>query len=508
MVTGQVSKMLGASVKRKEDPRLITGEGKFTDDAQLRGMAYIVVLRSDHAHARIGRIDVSRAVRHPEVLAVMTGQEVNQLCKTPFPLYGLVDGMKRVDRWPMATDKVSFVGEPLAAAVATSLGAARDALELIEVDYQPLPPVVDMERAVEPSSALVHQELGTNLCYDSSGQAGDPDRAFREADGTVSARLTQPRLIPNPLEPRAVMASYERSAGNMTLWVTTQNPHIERSIVAGVLGFPENKLRVVALDVGGGFGCKINTYPESIIACALSMRLGRPVKWVEERQENFVSTSHGRGQVQYVEAAYKADGTLIGMRLRIYADLGAYCQVLSHAIPTLTPSMSPGVYKVRDLAWTTYGVYTNKVPYDAYRGAGRPEGAYIIERVMDLIAQRLDMDPVEVRRRNFIPKEAFPYKTPTGMEYDSADYEAALDKVLQLAEYDKLRKEQKRLRHQGVLTGIGVTTTTEVCGFGPAIGMGGLGGYESATVRVDTAGKVTVLSGASPHGQGEETSFA
>jgi carbon-monoxide dehydrogenase large subunit len=508
MVTGQVSKMMGASVKRKEDPRLITGEGKYTDDVQLKGMTYMAVLRSPHAHARIRRMDTSRARQHPQVLAVLTGQEVKELCKTPLPLFGPFPDMKMKDRWPLATDNVNFVGELVAAVVALTREAAQDALELIEVDYHPLPPVVDMEQAVQPGSPLVHQELGTNLCYEASGKSGDPDQAFREADGVVSARLTQPRLIPNPMEARAVVASYERSTGNMTLWVTTQNPHIERSIVAGILGFPENKLRVVAVDVGGGFGCKVNTYPESIIAAILSMRLARPVKWAEDRQENFISTSHGRGQVQYVEAAYKNDGTLLGIRLRIYADLGAYCQVLSHAIPTLTPSMAPGVYRARNFAWTTYGVYTNKVPYDAYRGAGRPEGAYIIERVMDLMAYKLSLDPVAVRRKNFIPKDAFPYQTPTGMEYDSGDYEAALSKALQIAEYDRLREEQQRLRQQGLLMGIGVTTTTEICGFGPAASLGGLGGFESALVRVDPMGRVTVLTGSSPHGQGEETSFA
>ncbi len=508
MVTGQVSKMMGASVKRKEDPRLITGEGKYTDDVQLKGMAYMAVLRSPHAHARIRRVDVSRAQRHPGVLSVLTGEEVNKACKTPLPLFSLLPGMKAKDRWPIATDKVNFVGELVAVVVATSRDAARDALELIEVDYQPLPAVVDMEKATQQGSPLVHEELGTNLCYEASARAGDPDRAFREADGVVSARLAQPRLIPNPMEARAVVANYERGTGNMTLWDTTQNPHIERSIVAKVLGFPENKLQVIAIDVGGGFGCKFNTYPEAIIAPIASMQLGRPVKWAEDRQENFIATSHGRGQIQYVEAAYKNDGTLLGLRLRIYADLGAYCEVLSHAIPTLAPSMSPGVYTVKDIAWTTYGVYTNKVPYDAYRGAGRPEGAYIIERVMDLIANALSMDPAEVRRKNFIPKNAFPYQTPTGMVYDSGDYEAALNKALQLAEYDKLREEQRRLREQGVLMGIGVTTTTEVCGFGPSGSLAELGSYESATVRVDTAGKVTVLTGASPHGQGEETSFA
>ena len=508
MVMGQVSKMIGATVKRKEDPRLISGEGRYTADVQLSGMAYMMVLRSPHAHAIVRRIDSSKAELHPGVLAVVSGEEVNGKCQGPLPLFALMPEMKFKDRWPMATSKVNFVGEAVAAVVADSPASARDALDLIEVDYSPLAAVVDMERAAQADSPLVHEDLGTNLCYEASASAGDPDGAFRDSDGVVSARLDQPRLIPNPIEPRSVVASYERPTGDLTVWVTTQNPHIERSLAAQVLGFPENKLRVIAIDVGGGFGCKINTYPETIIAAMLSIQLSRPVKWVEDRQENFISTSHGRGQVQYVEAAYKNDGTLQALRLRIYADLGAYCQVISHAIPTLTPSMAPGVYRVSNISWTTYGVFTNKVPYDAYRGAGRPEGAYIIERAMDLIAQKLKMDPVDVRRVNFIPKDAFPYETPTGMVYDSGDYQSALDKALDLAQYYSLREQQKQLRQSGELMGIGVTTTTEVCGFGPAAAMGGLGGYESASVRVDPSGRLTVFTGSSPHGQGEETSFA
>ena len=508
MVTGQVSKMIGATVKRKEDPRLITGEGKYTDDVQLVRMTYMTVLRSPHAHARIRSIDISKAEQHPEVLAVVTGKEVKDACTTPFPLFALVDNQNRVDRWPSAVEKVRYVGEPVAAVAATSRGAAKDALELIEVDYEPLPAVVDMEKAMEKDASIIHEEIGTNLCYEDSDSKGDPDKAFREADGTVSARLTQPRLIPNAVEPRAVVAHCERATGNTTLWVTTQVPHGERMIVAQVLGMPENKLRVVALDVGGAFGSKINTYPESIISILLSKKTGRPVKWAEERQENFIATSHGRGQVQYVEAAYKKDGTLTGLRLKIYADLGAYSEVLSHVIPTLTPSMAPGVYKVRDMEWTTVGVYTNKMPYNAYRGAGRPEAAYIIERVIDLIAHKLNMDPVEVRRKNFIPQDAFPYETPTGMSYDSGDYEAALNKALQIADYSRLREEQRRLREQGVLMGIGISTATEVCGFGASKDLGGLGGYESALVRIDSMGKVKAFTGTSPHGQGEETSFA
>jgi carbon-monoxide dehydrogenase large subunit len=508
MIAGQISKMIGSRVKRKEDPRLITGEGKFTDDVILPGMAYMAVLRSPYAHARILSIDTAEAAAHPDVLGVMTGAEVNERCSEPFPLFAILPGMQYPKRWPMAATKANYVGEPVAAVVATSRAAARDALDLIEVDYEPLPVVTDMEKAADADAPVIFEELGSNLCYEASDQAGDPDRAFAEADGVVEARMEQPRLIPNPMETRATVADYERSSGNATLWVTTQNPHIERMVVAQMLGMPENKLRVVAIDVGGGFGCKINTYSESIIAIALAERIGRPVKWAEDRTEHFVATSHGRGQAQYVQAAYKKDGTLLGMKLKIYADLGAYAQVISHVIPTLTPSLAPGVYACRDIGWTTIGVFTNKIPYDAYRGAGRPEAAYIIERVIDLIADATGKDPVAVRRKNFIPKDSFPYETPTGMIYDSADYDAALDKALAIADYDNLRAEQKSQRKDGRIVGIGVTVTTEVCGFGPAAAMGGLGGFESATVRVDPMGKVTVLTGASPHGQGEETSFA
>ncbi len=508
MVSGQVSKLMGARVKRKEDPRLITGEGRYTDDVILPGMVYMAVLRSPHAHARIRRIDVSQAKANPQVLAVVTGRDLRELWKAPLPVFGPLDDMVWVDRYPMAVEKANFAGEIVAAVVATSRYAARDALELVQVDYEPLPAVVDIEKAAQKGSPVIHDKLGTNVAYESKGSHGNPDRAFRDADGVVKARFEQPRLIPNAMEPRSAVADYTRSTDELTLWSTTQNPHIERKVVASVLGHPESRLRVIAVDVGGGFGSKINTYPEPIIACVLAKQLGRPVKWTEDRQENFLSTSHGRGQVQYAEAAYKKDGTLLGLRLRVYADLGAYCQALSHAIPTLTPSLAPGIYRFQDMEWTTIGVYTNKTPYDAYRGAGRPEGAYIIERVMNLIAQELKMDPAEVRRRNFIPKNAFPYKTPTGMVYDSGDYEAALNKVLQLANYKKLREEQARLRQQGVLMGIGLATCTEVCGFGKAGDLPELGGFESATVRVDPQGKVTVFTGSSPHGQGEETSFA
>ena len=509
MVSGQGSTLIGAAVKRKEDPRLLTGAGTYTGDVQLRGMTYMAVLRSPHAHAHIRRIEPARARQQPGVLAVLTGHEVAHQCQRPFPLAGVRDGMHTKSRWPLATAVAKYAGEPVAVVVATSRERAQDALDLIEVEYETLPAVMDLEQALEAGAPLVHADLGTNLCVEVSGRAGDPDRAFREADGVVSARLVQPRLIPNPLEPRAVVASYEQGTGHLTLWLSTQAPHLERSAVVDVLGVPENKVRVIAGDVGGGFGCKIDTYPETILAAHLSRHLARPVQWVEDRQEHFLGTSHGRGEVQYVEAAYRHDGTLSGLRVRYYTDLGAYCNGGSHAVVgLLTPSGATGVYRVRDVAWTTSGVYTNKVPVGPYRGYGQHATAYVIERVMDLIAQAVHMDPVAVRRQNFIAAEALPYQTPTGREYDSGDYAAVLAKALQLAEYEGLRAEQRRLRQQGRLMGIGIATTVDASGFGPASALSARPGYEGATVRVDPTGTVTVLTGSSPHGQGMATTFA
>ena len=342
-----------------------------------------------------------------------------------------------------------------------------------------------------------------------SRTGGDPNRAFLEADGVVSLRLSEPRLVPNPMEPRAVIASYERGTGNMTMWLSTQGPHLEREIISDVLGFPEHKLRIIAIDVGGGFGCKVDSYSETVIAPLLAMLLNRPVKWAEDRQEHFLSTIHGRGEAQYVEAAYSNDGTLMGLRIRYITDMGAYCVGGSHSITeALTPSGTQGAYKVKNLTSTTLGVYTNKVPVGPYRGYGQHASSYSLERAMDLIAGKLNMDPVEVRRRNFISPESFPYRTPIGSYYDSGDYGAALDKALSLSGYETLREQQKELREQGELMGIGIATTVDASGFGPASGLSARAGFETAIVRVDPEGLVTVITGSSPHGQGHETTFA
>ena len=509
MLASRSPRMVGASVKRKEDPRLIMGEGKYTDDVQLNGMVHMAVLRSPHAHARIFRVDAYKALEHPDVLMVLTGPEAQDYWKGKFPLAGVRPGMKANSRWPLAIDVTRYVGEPVAVVAAASSDVARDALDLIDLDYRALTPVTDMEKAAEADSPLVHDALGTNIAVEASRTAGDPDRVFQEADGVVSVRVSQPRLIPNPMEPRSVIASYERGNGNMTMWLSTQGPHLEREIICEVLGFPEQKLRIISIDVGGGFGCKVDSYSEAVIAPLLAMLLNRPVKWSEDRQEHFLSTIHGRGEAQYVDAAYRNDGTLIGLHIRYITDLGAYCLGGSHAIiENLTPSGVQGPYNVRNLSSTTLGIYTNKVPMGPYRGYGQHASSHCLERAMDLIAGKLNMDPVEVRRRNFIAPEAFPYRTAIGGHYDSGDYGAALDKALSISDYETLREQQKQLREQGELMGIGVATTVDASGFGPGSGFSARAGYETAIVRVNASGQITVITGSSPHGQGHETTFA
>ena len=502
-------KLIGAAVRRKEDFRLIQGAGRYAADAQPRDLAYMAVLRSPHAHANIRSIETAAARNAPGVLTVMDGAEFNALCRAPLPLAGVREYMQAESRWPMADGIARYEGEPVAVVAATNPYAARDALELLEVDYQPRPAVIDLEQALNDDAPLVHPDLGTNLCVGGARSVGDPDGAFAAAAGVVSLRLTEPRLAPNALEPRAVTAAYDRGVGELTLWLSTQAPHMERRAVADVLGLAESRVRVLSRDVGGGFGAKIDTYPETIIAAALSLRLNRPVQWVADRQEEFTSTIHGRGEIQYIDAAYRDDGALSAMRLRFYTDLGAYCFGGTHAVAeTLTPSGAAGAYTVANLEWAVYGVYTNKMSVGPYRGYGQHATAYAVERVMDSIAGRLGLDPAEVRRRNLIPAAAFPYRTPTGRVHDSGDYHRGLELVLELAGYPELRQRQAELRRGGQWIGIGIATTVDASGFGPAGALSVRPGYETSTVQVDPAGRATVYTGSSPHGQGHETTFA
>jgi carbon-monoxide dehydrogenase large subunit len=469
-------------------------------------MLYVAFLRSIYAHARIRSIDVSQAARAPGVVAVYTGKDVAHKIG-PVPCASSLPGLKVPDHRVLATDKVYFAGHPIAAIVATDRYAARDAVDLIMVDYEELPAVTDPEEAAKPGSPLVHEQFGDNIAYKMSSGSGDIDAALASADRVIKQRILNQRLIPMAMEPRGVLARYLPGEGELTIWSSTQIPHLLRTQIAIMLGMPENRVRIIAPEVGGGFGSKLNVYAEEALLGWMSKELARPVKWIETRRENFLATIHGRGQVGYLEIGCKADGTVTGIRYDVLADMGAYMQLLTPAIPTLTGLMLSGAYKIPAIQMNVTAVFTNKMATDAYRGAGRPEATYIIERAMDLVAAELNLDPAQVRRKNFPKPDEFPFQTATGLYYDSGNYEAALDRALQMADYQKLRQQQQEARAKGQLIGIGISSYVEICALGPSAAMPA-GGWESATVRIEPTGKVTVLTGASPHGQGQETSFA
>lgn len=503
-------KMVGSRIKRREDPRLITGQATYTDDLQLPGMLYMSVLRSMYAHAKINSIDVSKAKALPGVVAVYTGADVAGQTG-PVPCVAETPGMKLPHHPLLAEGKVRYVGEPIAVVVADSRYVARDATDLIEVDCDPLDAVVDPEKAVGADAALLYEDFGDNIAFRTEVPNPAVDQALKEADVVVKLRIVQQRVAPMAMEPRATVAQWDRGNKQLTVWSATQIPHLLRTQIAEALRLPENHVRVIAPEVGGGFGAKLNVYREELLVPYLSMKLGRPVKWTQARREDFAATIHGRGQVQYVEVAAKKDGTVTGMKAKMFLDLGAYFQFFTPMIPSFTGLLMHGAYKVPAISFEQIAVFTNKMATDAYRGAGRPEAAFMAERVMDAVAAELKLDPVEVRRKNFIPKDAFPYPTPAGLMYDSGNYEGALDKALHLVDYAALRKEQAELRKQGRYLGIGLSSYIEICGLGPSVLLPPklkAGGWESCTVRVDPSGKVTVLTGISPHGQGQETSFA
>jgi carbon-monoxide dehydrogenase large subunit len=497
--------LVGKRIRRKEDPRLITGTATYVDDIQMPGMHYAAILRSPHAAARIRSIRVERALEHPGVVAVFTGKDVEGI--GPVPCGASLPGLRVPYHSVLARDRVYFVGHPVAVVVARDRYIARDAVDRIEVDYEPLPAVADPEKALEPGAPAVHPEWPDNIAFTYHQEAGDVDKAFAEADVVVKQRIVSQRLIPTALETRGVVADWRSGERSLTIYSSTQIPHLMRTLVAQALGLPENRLRVVAPEVGGGFGSKLNVYAEEILMGFVAMKIGKPIKWIESRRENFLCTIHGRGHVDYFEIAGKRDGTILGLKLKLIQDLGAYHQLLTPAIPTLSVLMMPGIYRFRNIRADIIGVFTNCVPTDAYRGAGRPEATHGIERMVDMLAAEIGMDPAEIRFKNFVRPEEFPYETPTGLSYDTGNYAGALEKALEVAGYRQLREEQKKARQEGRLMGIGISTYGEICAFGPSPATPA-GGWESATVRVEPTGKVTVLTGASPHGQGEETTFA
>jgi carbon-monoxide dehydrogenase large subunit len=498
------NKYVGQRVRRTEDPRLIKGLAHYVDDIELPGTLHVAFVRSVYAHAKITGIDTSAALAAPGVVAVYTGKDVAAV--GPVPCASALPGLKVPDHRVLATDKVYFVGHPIAAVVAKDRYAARDAVDLIVVDYDDLPVVTDVEEAAA-GGPVIHESFGDNIAYKMTAGEGDIDAAFASADRTLKQRVLHRRLAPIAMEPRGVLARYFPGEEELTLWSSTQIPHLMRTQVALMIGMPENKLRVITPEVGGGFGSKLNVYSEEALLSWISMQLHKPVKWIETRRENIQATIHGRGQVGDIEVAFKNDGTVTGLRYNVFADLGAYHQLLTPAIPTLTGLMLSGAYKIAAIQINITACFTNKMATDAYRGAGRPEATYIVERALDLVAADLGADPAEVRRRNFPGKDEFPFHTATGLDYDSGDYEAALDKAQAIAGYAQLREEQKKARAEGRLIGIGISTYVEICALGPSQAMPA-GGWESATVRIEPTGTVTVLTGASPHGQGQETSFA
>ncbi len=496
---------VGRRFPRKEDPRLIQGISHYTDDLKLPGMLHCVFVRSPHGHASIAAINADAARQASGVVAVITGDDLAGVGSVPCA--GALPDLKMPAHPPLARGRVRYVGEPVAAVVAGDAYSARDAADLVEVDYDPLPAVVDVEKALEKGSPLVHEQFKTNLAFTHELKNGDVEGAFQRADVVVKERLVNQRLAPIPMEGRAVLAEYKPGENVMTLWSATQIPHLLKTQVSVMLGVPETSVRVIAPEVGGGFGSKLNVYGEEAAVPWLARKLGRPVKWTEGRRENIAATIHGRDQIDYMEMALKKDGTILALRARIVADLGAYHQLLTPIIPTLTVLMITGCYKIPAVHCTVQGVFTNKMATDAYRGAGRPEATFVIERMMDLAAQELEMDPAQLRSKNFPKSSEFPFSTSTGLIYDSANYQNSLKKALKIAGYDKLRARQKAGWKNGKYYGIGLSTYAEICALGPSTAMPA-GGWESGTVRIEPTGVVTVLTGASPHGQGQETSFA
>ena len=498
-------KLVGKPVRRREDPRLITGTATYVEDLKLPGMHHAVIVRSPYGAARIRGIHTEKARELPGVVAVYVGADVRDV--GPVPCGASLPGLRVPHHHVLAQDRVYFVGHPVAVVVASDRYIARDAADLVEVDYEPLPAVTDPEKAIAPGAPAVHPEWADNLAFTYRQNGGDVERAFAEADIVVKQRITSQRLIPTAMECRGVVADFQAGDKTLTIYSSTQIPHLLRTMLALMLDQPENRLRVVAPEVGGGFGSKLNVYAEEALMGWIAMQLGKPVKWIESRRENFLCTIHGRGHVDYYEIAAKRDGTILGLKVKIIQDLGSYHQLLTPAIPTLSVLMLPGLYRFTNVQAEILGVFTNAVPTDAYRGAGRPEATHGIERMVDLLAAELQMDPAEIRLKNFIRKEEFPFHTATGLEYDSGDYAAPLKKALELVKYDHFRAKQRQARAEGRYLGLGISTYGEICAFGPSPATPA-GGWESALVRVDPTGKVTVYTGSCHHGQGEETTFA
>jgi carbon-monoxide dehydrogenase large subunit len=511
---------IGASVRRKEDRRFITGAGTYTDDIARPGQTWAAFVRSPHAHARIKAVKTDAARKAPGVVAVLTGADLAADKVGNLPAGWLIHSK---DGTPMAEpphpalvmDKVRHVGDQVAVVIAETRDQAREAAALVEVDYQELPAVVAVTQAVQPGAPLVHDAVKANTCYDwHLGDKAATDAAFAKAAKVVSIDLVNNRLIPNAIEPRSAIGEYDRATGDLTLWTSSQNPHLIRLLLAAFTLFvPEHKLRVVAPDVGGGFGSKIFHYAEDFTVLWAARKIGRPVKWTATRSEAFMSDAHGRDHVTHAELALDKDGRFLGLRVRTLASMGAYLSQFAPSVPTyLYATLLAGCYTTPAIYAEVRAVFTHTVPVDAYRGAGRPEAAYLLERLADLAARETGIDRVEIRRRNFIPKDKFPYQTPVALQYDSGDYQATLDAALKKSDWTGFEKRRAEAKGRGKLRGIGISTYVEACGIAPSAVVGSLGArvglWESASIRVHPTGTVTVFTGSHSHGQGHETTFA
>jgi carbon-monoxide dehydrogenase large subunit len=529
VTTDVTTDVLGARVKRVEDPKLITGKGRYLDDITLPGMTHIAILRSPYAHANIRSIDTSKAKAAPGVLTVITGADITY---NPLPMAwpaGGSSGIRNNINMPrvLATDSVKWTGEGVAAVVAETTAQAQDALELIDVDWEPLPTVVDAEKATKPGAPQLHENAPNNVVFEwAVGDKAGTEAAFADAEVVVRQRLVNNRLVPNPMEARGDIGWYNPGTDEYTLWMSSQTPHIQRLLVGiFTMGIPEHKLRCISPDVGGAFGSKICSYPDMALVLHASKAIGgRPVKWVEGRRETFQSTIHGRDHITYVEAAATKDGVVKGLRVKTFANLGGRLSTIGPGVPTtLYGRILAGPYRIPNVYCEVTGVYTNTTFVDAYRGAGRPEATYVVERSMDLLADELGIDPAEIRRRNFLPPDSFPYDNPSGLltavngsklYIDSGNYEPAMDKALAMAGYADREAVKAEARARGRLLGFGLSTYIEVCGVAPSKWIGAVGEgwgaamWESANIRVHLTGKVVVTMGTQPQGQGHETTYS
>ncbi|HEV8472314.1 MAG TPA: molybdopterin cofactor-binding domain-containing protein [Methylomirabilota bacterium] len=513
MATATDGRLFGKSIKRREDPRFITGRGNYTDDLKLPGMTYAAFVRSPHAHAKIRKIDVTRAKAHPGVVEIFTGKDLTGV--NSLPCGWLLPELKVPPHPPLATEAARYVGDPVAIVIAETQTAALDAAEKVRVDWEVRPAVTATDKAAAKGAAQIHEVAPSNVAFTwQIGDAAAADAALKSAAVVVKKRIVNQRLVANALEPRACVARYDEATGDLTLWVTSQNPHVHRLLMtAFVLGIPEHKVRVIAPDVGGGFGSKIFLYNEETVCSWATRRVKRPIRWTSTRREAFQTDAHGRDHVTEAELGLSREGKILALRVKTTANMGAYISTFAPAVPTyLYGTLLNGVYEMGAIHCAVTGVFTNTTPVDAYRGAGRPEAAYLVERMIEAGGAALKMDVVEIRRKNFIPKFDNGYQTKVALSYDSGNYAAALDRLLAMLDYKKFRSEQEAARKQGRLLGVGFSTYIEACSIAPSKVVGALGAqaglYESGIVRVHPTGKVTVFTGSHSHGQGHETTFS